>query len=84
MRMLKTVQQFSLYAIFVQVFVDHGCGVEWRMRKTIIVLFSHQIRNSAMQRNKIRPYFFLLAFNSTLRRIPTNSVRYIKTALLRD
>ena len=27
-------------AIFVQVrehFVDHGCGVEWRMRKTIIV-----------------------------------------------
>ena len=30
-------------AIFVQVrehFVDHGCGVEWRMRKTIIVSIS--------------------------------------------
>ena len=31
-------------------------------------------------RNKIRPYFFLLAFNSILRRIPTNLVRRMKTA----
>ena len=65
-------------------FVDHGCGVEWRMRKTIIVSISFfrtkygtQLCSERKVGTRLRPHFFLLAINSILRRIPTNLVRRI-------